>query len=298
MLPRPRFLRKWRASKKAPVLEEKKAAGKTQNEYPSASADETTIADSRQDSNSDGRCGDGDTAFKNAVIIENLRILIGEAKAAIQIIDAKTAPAGGDGDEKDNNDVKNLNTLIEDAQSVIENLDSKMANAGMELSVCELVVEAQSLIAQVMSDAAAATIVVDSDNFTEEGTGSKTGVKAPSHMVHPTRVQVMSDITAITVLDSDNFTEDGAKTGVKDVFQGGLMSDVAVTAVAESDNFTEDGAKSGVKGASQIDDRNFLVFMADMVEEIGDMLAQDSAKLADRTSVTHCWFGSVNNSEK
>jgi hypothetical protein len=41
----------------------------------------------------------------------------------------------------------------------------------------------------------------------------------------------------------------------------------------------------------EVDDRNFLVLMLDMVEEFGGMLAEDSAKLAEKASFPQwCWY--------
>jgi hypothetical protein len=53
----------------------------------------------------------------------------------------------------------------------------------------------------------------------------------------------------------------------------------------------ENIATTITKTNEEVDDRNFLVLMADMVEEFGGMLAEDSAKLAERASFPQwCWY--------
>jgi hypothetical protein len=286
MLPRPRFLQKWRAQKTA--VPEKKASGKSHGKY--TSVDETTIVESRQDSDEDERCGEEDTAIKHAGILDNLHVLIEEAKAAIEIIEAKTKPAvGNDNGDKDNQDIQNLNTMIKEAKSVIEELDSKVLNSSMEESLRLLFDDAQYVISQVKS--APVTSIVENGSLDIKKTVSCTeegGVKS-------------ANSASGKVVKESNNEGSGLVKSNKETALEGLLEEVRL--LTSEDGTSKRSAVEGVKPENivttetntsktndQVDDRNFLVLMVDIAGEIGGMLAEDSAKLAERARLPQCWY--------
>jgi hypothetical protein len=288
MIPRPRLLQKWRARKTA--VAEKKASGKAHGEYPSA--DETTIVDSRQDSEEGDRCSEDDPEIKCAAILVNLRALIEEAKANIQIIQAKTKPAVVDDDgEKDNQDIQKLNTMIDEAKFTIEVLDSKVSNSGKEKRLRLLFDDAQYVISQVMS-APVTPIVERSGNLNIKKTVSCT---EEGFFPEQSKRDTNLDTNENVVMDASR----GDKT--KEIVLEGLMEEVRLLTgftskqVATEESTMEESMENlsivtTITETNEVDDRSFLVLMADMVEEFGGMLAEDSAKLAEKARFPQCWY--------
>lgn len=88
-------------------------------------------------------------ARTNAALAENLRELIKEAKAAVNVVHSKAPHRSMM--RKDKNDIDNLNALIQDANSVIEVLEDSASPSANE-GVRALINDATSVITQVMSD--------------------------------------------------------------------------------------------------------------------------------------------------
>jgi hypothetical protein len=273
---------------------EKKVSGKCDGEYPSA--DETTIVDSTHESDDGDRCIEEDAATKNADILDKLRALIEEAKAAIQTIEAKTQPALDNDDvEKDNKNIQNLNTTIEEAKTVIENLDSKVLNASMEKSLRLLFDDSQYVISQVMSTPI--TCIVEDGSLAIKKTVSCTeegGVKstAPDKANKDTSLEnnevvvvdeSRGDITRESALEG-LLEEVRLLTGVDDTSKRSATEESAVEESKEVVTVTN------APKTDEVDDRNFLVLIKDIVGEIGGMLAEDSAKLAEKNPLPRCWY--------
>jgi hypothetical protein len=292
MLPRPRFLLKWRSRKTA--VAEKKTSGKAHGEYPSA--DETTIVDSRQDSEEDDRCSEDDPEIKCAAILAKLRALIEEAKANIQIIQAKTKPSVDDDGEKDNQDIQKLNTMIDEAKVTIEVLDSKVSNSGKEKRLRLLFDDAQYVISQVMS--APVTPIM-------ERSGSLNIKKAAScteegFFLEQSKKDTILDTDEIVLMDASRgertresvleglIEEVRLLTGLGDTSKQIATEEFAVEEPLE--NIKSENIVKTITKTNEVDDRNFLVLMADMVEEFGGMLAEDSAKLAEKAPFPQCWY--------
>jgi hypothetical protein len=299
MLPRPHLLRKWRSWKTAVV--EKKVSGKSHGEYPSG--DETTIVDSRNESDDGDRCIEEDTVIKNAAILDKLRVLIEEAKAAIQTIEAKTKPAvDNDHVEKDNEDIQNLNTMIDEAKTVIENLDSKVMNASMEKKLRLLFDDSHYVISQVMSTPI--TCIVEDGSLAIKKTVScadEGGVKhtAPDTANKDTNLEnnevvvvdeSRGDITRESALEG-LLEEVRLLTGVDDTSKRSAAEESTVEESNDRvDESNEDVTVTNTSKTNEVDDRNFLVLIADIVGEIGGMLAEDSAKLAEKAPWSQCWY--------
>jgi hypothetical protein len=275
---------------------EKKASGKAHGEsYPSA--DETTIVDSRQDSEEGDRCSEDDPEMKCAAILVNLRALIEEAKANIQIIQAKTKPAVDDDGEKDNQDIQKLNTMIDEATFTIEVLDSKVSSSGKEKRLRLLFDDAEYVISQVMSAPMSHIVESGSHNIKKAISCTEEGF-----FLEQSKRDTDLDTNEIDVMDASrgDITRESVLEGLTEEVRlltglGDTSKQVATeeSAIKESMEIVkpENIATTITKTNEEVDDRNFLVLMADMVEEFGGMLAEDSAKLAERASFPQwCWY--------
>lgn len=266
-----------------------KASGKAHGEYPSA--DETTIVDSRQDSEEGDRSSKEDAAIKCADILVNLRALIKEANAAIQLIQAKTKPAVDDG-EKDNRDIERLNTMIEEAQFTIEGLDSKISNSGKEGRMRLLFDDAQCVISHVM--VAPITAVVETGSLDIKKTLSCTDEFAVKSAISNNEGSALDKSTKDASLENRESVLERLMEEVR--LLTGLGDDTSkriatIESVAEKSMEDEDSVTTvmNLAATNEVDNRNFLVLMVDMVEEFGGMLAEDSAKLAEKAPFPQCW---------
>jgi hypothetical protein len=277
MLPRPRLFRKWRARKNA--VAENKASGKAQGEYPSA-GDDITIVDSRQDSDEGDHCSEENPEIKCAAILVNLRALIEEAKAAIQLIQARTKPAVDDDGEKDNQDIRKLSIMIDEAKFTIEVLDSKVSNYAKEERLRLLFDDAQYVISQVMS-APEATIL--------ESGSQECAVKSALSNNEDTSEVVFTDAS-----QGDKTRESDLKGLTEEVRLLTGLGDTSKKQIATEESAVEESmeglrsVKIDTTEANEVDDRNFFVLIMDMFEEFGGMIAEDSAKLAEKARFPHC----------